>query len=515
MSVETPLKPFLSEIANAIRQKKETSTPINAKNFASEILSIQGSGGGSSDLIDVTELPTTVDDSKIYRVKDSIKANAYICYNASVFDLATALSDKVGESAQLNYIIVDKLPQTGTEVNGNVIDAYILTTNNTGYLWDDGWSDFASIANSLEENANFQNKGSIDSVNNIKEDGIYIVYTRPIEIGVPNENNDKTVSFWNGKSWGYGNKVVELDGENLPDVGVEGTIYFRKNVPCLMHKGYSAISFISALGDTNLLGWYEIVYDVPTTIKYIDAVTIVVQFLPVGNGKYNVYTVSGSSISELPNIGQSPSEDNYIKMIDEVWYFTCGRYMKLTYDFDVSDGFINVGTFGCGYHYTGNLYAVDVDNKRDILFKNISGIIEAKYFEFDPFFESGKYAIETGALAGCKGVTGVDSFYLEGDLRESKIGDAAFYGCTGITTINIAAGDGIGKHAFYGCTNLQSVYIYYPNIGEYAFANCTSLKDIYFNSSKAEWNAGTFGRGWNENTGNYTVHCTDGDIVKS
>lgn len=47
------LKPFLTNIANAIREKKETNSPINARDFANEILSIEG---GSA----VTDTPLTI-----------------------------------------------------------------------------------------------------------------------------------------------------------------------------------------------------------------------------------------------------------------------------------------------------------------------------------------------------------------------------------------------------------------------------------------------------------------------
>ena len=128
-----------------------------------------------------------------------------------------------------------------------------------------------------------------------------------------------------------------------------------------------------------------------------------------------------------------------------------------------------------------------------------------------------------GALAGCTEVTKVDQFDITASIYgyENSIGAAAFYGCTGLTEINIDSPDGIDAHAFYGCTNLTTVYVYgdvnngYPHIGEYAFSNCTSLLSINFDGTKARWNSGTFGRGWNENTGDYTIYCTDGNIAKS
>ena len=86
------------------------------------------------------------------------------------------------------------------------------------------------------------------------------------------------------------------------------------------------------------------------------------------------------------------------------------------------------------------------------------------------------------------------------------------------TSIVLKAGTlGIGEDAFYYCTGLTSITI--PNsvtiICDDAFRICTSLTSITFNGTKAQWNAITKGSDWNYNTGNYTIHCTDGDIPKS
>ena len=62
------------------------------------------------------------------------------------------------------------------------------------------------------------------------------------------------------------------------------------------------------------------------------------------------------------------------------------------------------------------------------------------------------------------------------------IGDGAFSGCTGLTSIDIPDNvTSIGEAAFYDCTGL--VYVALPNsltsIGKYAFGCCESLTDVY------------------------------------
>lgn len=45
--------------------------------------------------------------------------------------------------------------------------------------------------------------------------------------------------------------------------------------------------------------------------------------------------------------------------------------------------------------------------------------------------------------------------------------------------------------------------------------NCSNLTDIYYDNTMADWGNITKESGWDYNTGNYTVHCSDGDIPKS
>ena len=72
-----------------------------------------------------------------------------------------------------------------------------------------------------------------------------------------------------------------------------------------------------------------------------------------------------------------------------------------------------------------------------------------------------------------------------------SIGNSAFSGCTGLTSIAIPDSvTTIEDSAFYGCICLTSITI--PEsvtyISNWAFSDCTSLKKIYYLGSKEEWN---------------------------
>lgn len=57
MAKSNNLQDFLTDVANAIRTKTQTTEPINAQNFSTEILNIQTGGGGNTlkNLLDATK----------------------------------------------------------------------------------------------------------------------------------------------------------------------------------------------------------------------------------------------------------------------------------------------------------------------------------------------------------------------------------------------------------------------------------------------------------------------------
>ena len=96
----------------------------------------------------------------------------------------------------------------------------------------------------------------------------------------------------------------------------------------------------------------------------------------------------------------------------------------------------------------------------------------------------------------------------------TSLGDEAFYGCTGLTSVTIGNSvTSIRNGAFHNCKGLTSVTI--PNsvtsIGDQTFSGCTGLTLITYTGTIAQYNAITKSVGWHLNVPATVVYCTDGD----
>ena len=86
------------------------------------------------------------------------------------------------------------------------------------------------------------------------------------------------------------------------------------------------------------------------------------------------------------------------------------------------------------------------------------------------------------AISGSVVIPSTVTYYYDGTTYNvTSIGDYAFEGCSGLTSVTIGNSvTSIGWGAFYGCSGLTSVSI--PNsvtsIGEYAFSGCSSLTSV-------------------------------------
>ena len=74
----------------------------------------------------------------------------------------------------------------------------------------------------------------------------------------------------------------------------------------------------------------------------------------------------------------------------------------------------------------------------------------------------------------------------------------------------------IAKRAFYDCSRIREIYLpeSIEKIKDYAFGYCKSLVKILYGGTKEEWRKIRKDEGWDEGTGDYIVHCTDGELTK-
>ena len=129
----------------------------------------------------------------------------------------------------------------------------------------------------------------------------------------------------------------------------------------------------------------------------------------------------------------------------------------------------------------------DTDGMLSVLDLSDAKIVEGG--DYDGYYSSND-KIGDYAFFGCSGLT---SLTLPSGVTE--IGSFAFYGCSGLTSLTLPSGvTEIGSFAFYGCSGLTSLTL--PSgvteIGDYAFNGCSGLTSLTLPSGVTEIGEGVF-----------------------
>ena len=160
---------------------------------------------------------------------------------------------------------------------------------------------------------------------------------------------------------------------------------------------------------------------------------------------------------------------NSVTSIRSCAFFRCSASL---FDTNTITGVMLVDGWAVGYTYplfSGQLNLTGIRGIGDDAFSGCSGLTSVT-------IPDSVTSIGPSAFSGCSGLTSVaipDSV--------TSIGSSAFYGCTNLTSVAIPDSvTSIGSSAFYGCTNLTSVAIpdSVTRIGDYAFSGCSGLTSV-------------------------------------
>ena len=129
----------------------------------------------------------------------------------------------------------------------------------------------------------------------------------------------------------------------------------------------------------------------------------------------------------------------------------------------------------------------------------------------DVIFSEGLEVIEDYAFMYCislKSLTIPDSV--------TDISTGAFIACDKLKEATLGKGiSKISEDVFFECYRMETVNITAPlsSVGGWSFFDCDSLSTVNYAGTAEEWNSIDYGKYWDENSGNYTVVCKDGESV--
>ncbi len=124
-------------------------------------------------------------------------------------------------------------------------------------------------------------------------------------------------------------------------------------------------------------------------------------------------------------------------------------------------------------------------------------------------------SIGSRAFAECSALTA-----LRMNAAIEALEERVFEGCASLKSVTVGIGvKRIGSYAFHDCSGLKEVILYrtVQSIAVGAFEGCENLTAFRYNGTVDNWNSVSKAFAWDGSydlIGNYTIHCTDGDLKK-
>ncbi|MCI7430397.1 MAG: leucine-rich repeat domain-containing protein [Bacteroidales bacterium] len=200
-----------------------------------------------------------------------------------------------------------------------------------------------------------------------------------------------------------------------------------------------------------------------------------------GDKSYSVTSIGGSAFEYCSGL-TSVTIPNSVTSIGEFAFSGCSSLIKTNYTGDIAGWCgINFENYSANpTAYSHNLYINDVEVKDLVISNSVTSIGNYAFSGCSGLtsitIPNSVTSIGEYAFSGCSGLT---SITIPNSV--TSIGEYAFKYCSSLTSVTIPNSvTSIGRSAFYGCSGLTSVTI--PNsvtsIGSYAFYGCSGLTSL-------------------------------------
>ena len=461
----TNLNDLFTAMANAIRLKNESTGTIIADNFPTEIANLKTRFDYNNQ--NVAVLP----DHAFYGCEG---LNNVDCYNLTNVG-ASAFEDCKNLKTVILYDGVESVGENAFKGCNEDLTIYCMFDNKPD-TWHENWNpdDCKVVWNSAIETWNIsvteEDNVTAKLYNDINNEGYYTLI-------ISGSGNMKDYSVSNSAPW-YGYRY------NIKSVAIFDSVISIGNYA---FYNCSRLTSIDIPDGVTSIGKY--VFDDCTSLTSIiipDSVT------SIGSGAFH----------DTPWL-EARRQENPLVIVNNILIDgqTCSG------DVVIPDSVTNIN--GEAFYHCTNLTSViipdSVTSIGEYAFENCTSLTSIT-------IPDSVTSIGYDAFRSCSSLASItipDSV--------TTIGRDAFNKCASLASITIPNSViSIGTQAFRECTSLTFITIpdSVTRINDYAFYKCTNLASITYIGTVAQWKAMSFGSGWNMSTGNYTIHCTDGDITK-